>query len=347
MYTFEKLWSKISILSIEIPCFAQIKSVKIVMINTIRKMNKSLIAIEMILLFTLIVIYYLSLPINVKKLVHIPQGSVTKIIAHLQANESISLSKLDKHLFRFFGYPQSGWIDLKRDRMSKADLLYKLSHSKAAVKSVTLVPGETKYFFLKLLAKTLTLNEKALHDYYNARVPLAEGYFVPETYNIPLGLNEEDIIGFLYHFSLRRHQKLSQKLLGSYSQKKWFDYLRMASVIQKEAANLQEMPLVASVIYNRLKKGMRLQMDGTLNYGVYSHQKVTAKRIRNDKSRFNTYKYRGLPHLPVCAVSSEAIKAAHKPVKSDYLYFMKNKQGVHDFTRYYSTHLKNIANGKK
>ena len=106
------------------------------------------------------------------------------------------------------------------------------------------------------------------------------------------------------------------------------------------------MPIVSSVIYNRLKKGMRLQMDGTLNYGKYSHIKVTPERIKNDTSRFNTYKYKGLPHSPIGAVSFDAIIAAIKPAKTNYLYFMKNAQGVHDFTDSYKTHRKNIRKAR-
>ena len=78
------------------------------------------------------------------------------------------------------------------------------------------------------------------------------------------------------------------------------------------------MPIVSSVIHNRLKKGMKLQMDGTLNYGIYSNEVVTAERIRDDNTTYNTYKVVGLPTDPVCAVSLEAIKAAIFPVKSDY-----------------------------
>ncbi len=317
------------------------------MINAIRRMNKSLIVIEMILLCSFLVIYYLALPIKVKKLVHIPQGSVGQIITHLQKNESIAVIPIDKHLFRFFGQPQSGWIDLQHKVLSKGDLLYKLSHSKAAVKTITLVPGETRYFFLKQLSSRFGLQEHLLNRYYDERMPWAEGFIVPETYNIPMGLNEKRIIDVLYHFSYKRHKKMSESLLGSYEEKQWFKYMRMASVIQKEAATVEEMPIIASVIYNRIKKGMKLQMDGTLNYGEFSHQKVTPYRIRHDKSHFNTYRYRGLPHIPVCAVSPKALEAAVRPAKTDYLYFVKNKKGLHDFSRYYSTHLKNISNGKK
>jgi UPF0755 protein len=88
-------------------------------------------------------------------------------------------------------------------------------------------------------------------------------------------------------------------------------------------------------------------MDGTLNYGEYSHQKVTPKRIKTDKSGFNTYANKGLPPYPICAVSIDAIEASLKPATSKYLYFMKNQDGVHDFTNSYKEHLNNINKVKR
>ena len=103
------------------------------------------------------------------------------------------------------------------------------------------------------------------------------------------------------------------------------------------------MPIVSSVIHNRLRSGMKLQMDGTLNYGEYSNVKVTAQRIKDDESPYNTYKVVGLPKDPVCAVSLEAIKAAIFPVKSDYLYFVReNKTGLHKFAVTFEAHQANI-----
>lgn len=347
MYTLENLRLKSSRSSIFKPCLVQRKSVKVLTTIMTKNIKRSLLVIETILLLILFIIYYFALPLKVKNLVHIPQGSVSKIITYLREKEGIAVPSFDKFSMRLFGQPQSGWIDLGKPVLSKADLLYRLCHSKAAVKSITLLPGETKFFFLKNLSATFDLNETKLNAYYDQYIPLAEGYIIPDTYNIPLGLNEQRIMEVLYHMSRKQHKRLALKFLGVYNQNQWFRYLRAASVIQKEAANVKEMPLVSSVIYNRLKQHMRLQMDGTLNYGKYSHQKVTPYRIRNDKSRFNTYKYKGLPYIPVCAVSSQAIEAAINPAKSDYLYFMKNKKDVHDFTRYYSTHRKNIANVNK
>ena len=88
-------------------------------------------------------------------------------------------------------------------------------------------------------------------------------------------------------------------------------------------------------------------MDGTLNYGKYSHVKVTPARIRDDNSTFNTYKFKGIPPSPIGAVSLAAIKAAVKPAKTTHLYFMKNKSGTHDFSDSFKAHRKNIMKIKK
>jgi UPF0755 protein len=232
-------------------------------------------------------------------------------------------------------------------RNTKADFLYKLTTAKAALRDVTLIPGETSYIFLNQLAKNLGLSREKLQEEFDKQSFIEEGAFVPNTYKIPLGLSEKELITLLLKISKKKMQAMSQKIFGSYNEKKWFRYITIASIIQKESANNKEMPIVSSVIYNRLKKGMKLQMDGTLNYGKYSHVRVTSKRIQQDKSLYNTYMHSGLPAAPVCNVSQEAIMAAIFPAKTNYLYFMKSKKGTHDFTCNYSTHLRNIKRATK
>ena len=280
-------------------------------------------------------------PISTPKVLYIPGGSINKIISQL-ALEKYDVNRLDSFLLRFIGSPQSGWIDMGSTLNTKLDFLYKLTKAKAALQNVTLIPGETTYIFLKQLASDLSLNHKRLLDEFLQVAPVAEGVLVPNTYKIPVGITEKELIALLVKVSMSKHQELAEKIFGLYSEHKWFQYVAIASVIQKESANIEEMPLVSSVIYNRVKKSMHLQMDGTLNYGKYSHVKVIPQRIRSDESIYNTYKYKGVPKVPVCNVSFDAIKAAIYPAKSDYLYFMKNKSGLHDFSCNYSTHLKNI-----
>lgn len=278
--------------------------------------------------------------------VYIPQGSINKIISQLSDNK-YNVLKLDSFVLRLLGSPQSGWINMGTLYLTKGDFLYKLTHAKAALQDITLIPGETTYIFFEQLSKKLNLDRSKLQKNYQIYAKYTEGNFVPETYKIPIGITEKELILLLLHTSHNQMEELSQKIFGIYDEKKWFQYVAIASVIQKESANIKEMPIVSSVIYNRIKKDMKLQMDGTLNYGKYSHIKVTAKRIREDTSVYNTYINKGIPKIPVCNVSFDALRAAIFPAKTDYLYFMKSKNGTHDFTRYYSTHLKNIHRATK
>lgn len=286
------------------------------------------------------------MPIKTSSVLHIPKGSINQIISQLKT-QNYQVSKLDSLLLRAMGSPQSGWISFANVYLTRGDFLYKLTHSKAALQEITLIPGETTYIFLNQLSDNLKLDRKKLQNAYDTYSNIEEGAFVPNTYKIPIGITEEELIKLLLKTSLKQMKDLSIKFFGNYDEKKWFRYVAIASVIQKESANVKEMPIVSSVIYNRIKKGMKLQMDGTLNYGRYSHLRVTPKRIREDKSVFNTYIHKGIPKIPVCNVSFDSIKAAVFPAKTNYLYFMKSKNGTHDFSRYYSTHLDNINRATK
>jgi len=224
--------------------------------------------------------------------------------------------KIDSFILRLLGSPQSGWINMQTNVNTKADFLYKLTISKAALQNVTLIPGETTYVFLNQLADNLHLNRAKLQNEFNKYTPVKEGALVPDTYKLPIGITEKELMKVLLNTSHRKMKALSKKFFGTYNEKKWFQYVAIASIIQKESANTAEMPLVSSVIYNRIKKGMKLQMDGTLNYGKYSHQKVTPYRIKHDTSTYNTYRHSGLPSIPVCNVSVDAIRAAIFPKKT-------------------------------
>ncbi|MDY0124189.1 endolytic transglycosylase MltG [Sulfurimonas sp.] len=290
--------------------------------------------------------YYLNKPITSPQVIYIPTGSINKIITHLN-EKNFNVGKLDSLILRVIGSPQSGWINIGTTLSSRGDFLYKLTTAKAALQNVTLIPGETTYIFLDQLSEELNLQRDILQKEYELQTKHIEGVFVPNTYSLPMGITEKMAIKILLNESLSQMKSLSMKIFGTYNEKKWFHFVTIASVIQKESANIEEMPLVSSVIYNRLKKGMKLQMDGTLNYGQYSHVRVTSKMIKEDRSMYNTYLHSGIPAAPVCNVSFDAIKAAIFPAQSDFLYFVKTKSGEHTFSRNYSTHLTNIKRATK
>ncbi|MEA3513755.1 MAG: endolytic transglycosylase MltG [Campylobacterota bacterium] len=280
-------------------------------------------------------------------MLNIPKGSTNFIITYLD-KKNYDLNYIDKLTVKMLGYPQSGWIDLKSTKMTKIEFLYKLTTSKAALKKVTLIPGETYYFFLQEVANKLDISTTKLFESYSKFGYKIDGNIIADTYYLPLGMDENQLIQHLFNQTNIKYEKFSKKIFGVYDKKNWFRYIIIASIIQKEAASKNEMPKISSVIYNRLKKNMKLQMDGTLNYGKYSHQRITPKFIKEDKSDYNTYKIKGLPSNPVCAVEFEAIKAAIFPSSTDYLYFMKSADGkYHDFSNSYKKHRRNISKIKK
>ena len=301
---------------------------------------------DIVLITVLSFMYYLNKPIETPKVLYIPKGSINQIITQMQF-KNYEVCKLDSLLLRLIGSPQSGWINISETKGTKGDFLYRLTRAKAALQDITLIPGETTYVFLNQLSDSLNLDRKELQREYDKQAKIKEGAFVPNTYKLPIGITEKEIIRLLLNLSESKMKQFSIKVFGNYNETKWFHYVAVASVVQKESANVEEMPIVSSVKHNRIKKGMKLQMDGTLNYGKYSHIKITPKRIREDTSIYNTYIHSGVPKLPVCNVSFDAIKAAIFPVKTNYLYFMKSKSGKHDFTRHYSTHLRNIKRATK
>jgi UPF0755 protein len=298
---------------------------------------------ELFLILVIFLLFYLNINVNSLEVVNVPKGSNDNAIKHL-AKKGYDINHFDKLLIKSFGHIQSGWINIEDTKLTKGDFLYKLAKGKAATTNVMLIPGETMYFFIEQLSKKLKLDKNKLNYYFEMYSPYKDGSIVPDTYQFPIGMSERRVIEKLIKKSDRYYKNLSKKLFSNYYEKEWYKYLTIASIIQKESANKEEMPIVSSVIYNRLQKSMKLQVDGALNYGKYSHTKVTPKMIRKNRTKFNTYKYKGLPDYPVCAVSFEAIKAAIFPAKTDYLYFVRGKNGKHIFTKSYSEHLKIIRN---
>ncbi len=280
-------------------------------------------------------------------MVVVPQGSLKKVFFSLK-EQGVDINALDWLFLRLMGMPKKGYIDMGDGALRKGDFLARLIKGKVALRSVTLIPGETRYFFTQILSETYQLEISELNDAYESIAPrlngsvIEDGVILPDTYHLPLGENAFKIMQALIGQSLKKHEALSKQWLGYYHKEEWFEKIILASIVQKEAANIEEMPLIASVIFNRLKKGMPLQMDGALNYQEFSHIKVTKDRIKNDSTPYNTYRFKGLPKNPVGSVSIEAIRAVIFPKETNFLYFVKMPNKKHAFSATYKEHLQNI-----
>jgi len=311
-------------------------------------MNKKIVLItgSITAISVLAVVGYFVTPINTKRNLKLPSNNPDEIVKYLQ-DKNYSVNILDATFLKLFTKPFKGWVYISKSKMPRYKFLLELGSYKNHYTPITIIPGETTYFVLKNIAKKLDLKESNLEKAYKDLAIFKEGNFIANTYNIPIYFKERDTIDYLLKTSYKVHNRFATKYNIDYKSNIYKDFITIASIIQKEAANRKEMPLIASVIYNRLEKKMRLQMDGALNYGKYSHTKVTKERIKKDKTTYNTYKHKGIPKNPVCNVSIDALKASLNPAETNYLYFMKKDAKSHRFSTKYKEHIKNIKKRKE
>lgn len=300
------------------------------------------------IVFTIFVLYIFE-SIQPKEKINIKYGGITQVIDGLK-QQGYKVNIIDRYMLAILGTPRAGIIYFdKNETLSRISFLYKIANTKTkGIDSrITLIPGETLDIFFENVANQMNLNKEILMEEYTKQSSYKEAGIVPDTYFANTNMNEKKLVEFLLKPSEQKYDKLATKYFNKYDKEKWNKILTKASIIQKEAANKKEMPIISSVIDNRIAKKMRLQMDGTLNYGKYSHIAVTPERIKNDNTTFNTYKNYGLPDSPAGSVSMEAIDAAINPSKTDYLYFVKNKDGVHTFSKDFKSHRNAIEENKK
>jgi UPF0755 protein len=305
-----------------------------------------LLLVAAILAVAIYISLYFNTTIKTKQNLKLPSANSAKIVKYLQ-DKNYTVGFLDRVFLNLLTKPKEGWIYINKKELARYKFLKQIGSYANHYTPITIIPGETTYNIIKHLNSKLNLNSNKLLQSYKTLATYKEGNFIANTYNIPIYFKEKDTIKFLVDTSTKSYKKISAKYFKNFNKQEWKKIIIVASIIEKEAANKEEMPLIASVIYNRLKKKMRLQMDGTLNYGKYSHKKVTPQRIKNDKSSYNTYKFKGLPKEPICNVSTSSIRAAIKPADTKYLYFMKNSKGTHNFTSEYKSHIQNIKKRKK
>jgi UPF0755 protein len=134
--------------------------------------------------------------------------------------------------------------------------------------------------------------------------------------------------------------------------KSWNEVLTLASIVQKETPKAAEMPIVASVYLNRLKKKMKLQADPTVVYAITNglgdmRGRALFQGHLRTRDPYNTYVNHGLPPAPIANVGRDAIMAVLNPADTNYLFFVADGQGGHKFARSYEEHKKNHANWRE
>jgi len=220
------------------------------------------------------------------------------------------------------------------------------------VEKVTFPEGITVKRFASILQKQMNIDSAYFVQLCNNKdfikklaldVDNLEGYLMPATFNFFVNITPEKIIE-----TLVQEQKRVWKKYENDAKKIGFDYhktLTLASIIEAETPVIDERKLVSGVYHNRLKRGMLLQADPTVQYALGTTKKRLLYSDLEIDSRYNTYKYAGLPPGPINSPSPSSIEAAVNPEQTDYLFFVAVGDGSnrHNFSRNYAEHKKQVA----
>ena len=164
-----------------------------------------------------------------------------------------------------------------------------------------------------------------------------EGYLYPDTYDLPPKLGAHETI-------LRQLKEFEKRALPLIpKQQDIHRVLTIASILELEASSPKERAIIAGVLENRLKKGMRLQLCVTALYSMQEWKELKPGETSKPNSPFNTYRHIGLPPGPICAPCLESIKAALHPISHDFLFFVARPEGGHHFSKSFNEHLHHIS----
>ncbi|WED22678.1 endolytic transglycosylase MltG [Vibrio sp. JC009] len=240
---------------------------------------------------------------------------------------------------------KAGTFQLQPD-MTLAQALAFLIDGKEHQFAITFVEGSRFSEWREILnsAQFLTHDTKALSEAEIAKKlgldkEKLEGLFLAETYHYTAGTSDLEILK-------RSNDKLTKVLESSWEArqdklplKSAYDALILASIIEKETAVESERTTVSSVFNNRLKRGMRLQTDPTVIYGMGDKYKGNIrKKDLQTPTAYNTYVIKGLPPTPIAMAGEASIKAALNPESTKYLYFVASGKGGHVFSKTLTEH---------
>ncbi len=233
--------------------------------------------------------------------------------------------------------------------MAPKRILEKLTKGEVITYPVTVPEGFTAAQIAELLdtgglVKTgafLSLaNDPAVLKQYGISGPSLEGYLYPETYHFARGVSARSTIDAM----VRRFWQVVDPLRGRIEETGMSlqDVITLASIVEKETGLAEERSTIASVFLNRLKRGMRLESDPTVIYGLQEFDGNLTRKDLNKATPYNTYMIRGLPPGPIANPGLEAIRAVLYPAQTDYLYFVSKNDGSHHFSRTLSEHNKAV-----
>lgn len=288
-----------------------------------------------------------------QKEVKVTPGMNLKEIANvLKENQIIS----NAFLFKWFVHWKRMDAKLKAGEyhfttfLAPTDVLFKLQKGEEKLQRITVPEGYTVRQIAKLMEENklgkyqqiMRLSkDKNFIEEQGLNASSLEGYLFPNTYFFSKSQNAADLLKmmveeFKKHFNKIWEKRLNDNALSQY------ETVILASMVEKEALVDDERPLIAGVFLNRLKKGMLLQCDPTVIYGLKYFDGNLRKRDLMESTPYNTYTNKGLPPGPICNPGLSSLKAAARPARVPYLYFVSQNNGHHFFSVTLAEHNKAV-----
>ena len=241
------------------------------------------------------------------------------------------------------------------DGTTMSALLAKLTQGDVTQTSFTIVEGwslrdlrDALRAQSEIVKTVVDLPDAALMRAIGSDRPQAEGWFFPDTYFFAAGSTDASLLR-------RAHRAMRQRLDAAWNVRasglplnSSFEALVLASIVEKETGHAVDRPLIASVLENRLRQGMRLQADPTVIYGIADRfdGNLTRRDLEGD-TPYNTYVRDGLPPTPIALPSQASLDAVLHPPPTPYLYFVSRRDGSSEFSASLPEHNRAVAKYQK
>ena len=234
---------------------------------------------------------------------------------------------------------QAGHYYLKNK--SWKEFLNSVSNGDVVIFKLEIPSGKNLYEVKKIISESNFKNDCDNFDCLDNKFNFVEGTLNPDTYFYKhssslasiLQKSQTEFFQLATNLWINKNPQLPIKNLS--------DAIILASIVEKEAGNDDEKPIIAGVFLHRISIGMKLQADPTIIYGLLPNFNgdITKANLRDKNNLYNTYQISGLPPTPISTVSKSSLEAVILGMKNDYLYFVAKGDGTHKFSKTYQEHL--------
>ncbi len=273
-------------------------------------------------------------------LVSVPEGmSVREVSEKLQSDNVVRSAVALRTLVRFMG----------SDRNVRAgDYMFKEPKNVFAVaRALSIGQFGLEPFRVRIHEGAMTKEMAAIFDArlerfdaedFLSEAKTLEGYLFPDTYFFMPNATEDTVIEAMRQ-NFDRHMQPLQSQVAS-SSRSLDEIVKMASIVEREARNSEDRKMIAGVLWNRIDRGMALQVDVTFLYTIGKGTfHLTMADLVSD-SPYNTYRFKGLPPTAIGSPSLDSLTAALTPTKNDFLFYLADNSGVTHFSKTYAEHLR-------